>query len=135
MPEVGADGHPGDAELRTHEFNDSMAVSLETVKRTFAAYDLLDEQVRFLPGWFADTLPAAPISRLALIRMDGDLYTSTMDALTWLYPKLSVGGFVIVDDFIVAPCREAVHDYRERAGITDPIADIDGVGAFWRRSG
>jgi Macrocin-O-methyltransferase (TylF) len=135
MPDVGTDGYPGDAELKTHEFNDAMAVPLETVKRTFAAYGLLDEQVRFLPGWFGDTLPAAPISRLALIRLDGDLFASTMDALTWLYPKLSVGGYVIVDDFIIAPCREAVYAYRERMQITDPIRDIDGVGAFWRRSG
>jgi predicted O-methyltransferase YrrM len=135
MPAIGADGYPGDRELQAHQFNDAMAVSLEAVKRNFAAYGLLDDQVRFLPGWFADTLPAAPIGELALIRLDGDLYSSTMDALANLYPKLSAGGYVIVDDFIVAPCRAAVHEFRERCQVTDPIEDIDGVGAFWRRGG
>ncbi|MCO6007734.1 alpha/beta fold hydrolase [Actinoallomurus purpureus] len=133
MPEVVA-GHPGDVELGTHEFNDVMGVSLDTVKRNFETYGLLDDQVRFLPGWFRDTLPTAPVRRLALLRLDGDLYESTMDALVHLYPKLSVGGFVIVDDYLIDVCREAVHDFRHQHGIHDEIQDIDGYGAFWRRT-
>ena len=56
------------------------------------------------PGWFSDTLPGAPIDKLAVLRLDGDLYDSTTDALTNLYPKLSVGGFLIVDDYIIPSC-------------------------------
>ncbi|WP_327088492.1 alpha/beta fold hydrolase [Nonomuraea sp. NBC_01738] len=126
-------GMPEDAALGTHRFNDFIGVPLETVRRNFAAYDLLDDQVRFLPGWFKDTLPAAPIERLAVLRLDGDLYESTMDALVNLYPKLSHGGFVIVDDYFLQVCRDAVYDFRERHGITDEIRDIDGYGAYWRR--
>jgi hypothetical protein len=133
MPCVGPGGHRGDEDLATHEFNDLMAVSLERVKRNFETYGLLDRQVRFLPGWFCDTLPAAPVERLALMRLDGDLYESTMDALTNLYPRLSVGGYVIIDDFIVDPCREAVCEFRDQMKITDPLLEIDGVGVFWRR--
>jgi cephalosporin hydroxylase len=135
MPRVGADARQDDRELAAHEFNDVMAVSVETVKRNFEIYGLLDDQVRFLRGWFRDTLPAAPVERLAIIRLDGDLYESTMDALTCLYPRLSAGGYVIIDDFIVAPCREAVHEFRDRMTITDPLQEIDGVGVFWRRKG
>ena len=111
-----------------------IAVSLETVQEHFARYGLLDEQVRFLKGWFKDTLPGAPIERLAVLRLDGDLYESTWDALTSLYPKLAPGGFVIVDDYYYESCRQAVHDYRAQHGIGEPIQDIDGLGAYWRRS-
>jgi O-methyltransferase len=69
-----------------------LAVSLETVRANFAKYGLLDEQVRFVKGWFRETLPNIPIARLAVLRLDGDLYESTLDALRYLYPKMSVGG-------------------------------------------
>lgn len=112
-----------------------LAVSLDEVKANFSAYGLLDDQVRFLEGWFRDTLPTAPIDRLALLRLDGDLYESTMDALTALYPRLSVGGYVIVDDFgAMESCRQAVNDFRSERGITDEIVSIDWTGVYWRRT-
>jgi hypothetical protein len=117
-----------------HYLAPHLAVSLETVKANFARYDLLDDQVRFLPGWFKDTLPVAPIERIAVMRLDGDMYESTMDALTHLYPKLSPGGFVIVDDYgYLESCRQAVNDYRQAQGINDPIWRVDWTGAYWQR--
>jgi hypothetical protein len=110
-----------------------LAVSQEEVQANFTKYGLLDERVRFLKGYFRDSLPGAPIGALSILRLDGDLYESTMEALTHLYPKLSVGGFVIVDDYALRPCAEAVRDYRTAHGICEPIVDIDGVGAYWRR--
>ncbi|MDP9074932.1 MAG: TylF/MycF family methyltransferase [Actinomycetota bacterium] len=111
-----------------------LAVSLAEVKRNFSRYALLDQQVRFLKGWFSDTLPGAPIERLAVLRVDGDMYGSTMDVLDALYPKVSVGGFVIIDDFGAVPgCRAAVEDYRSEHGITEPIERIDWAGVFWQR--
>jgi hypothetical protein len=95
---------------------------------------LLDEQVRFLEGWFKDTLPNAPIERLAVLRLDGDMYESTMQALSSLYDRLSTGGFVIVDDYYMEPCARAIHNFRAERRITDPIENIDDRGAFWRRS-
>jgi SAM-dependent methyltransferase len=62
---------------------DCLAVSLEDVQSNFSKYGLLDEQVRFLKGWFKDTLPIAPIEQLAILRLDGDWYESTMDAWHW----------------------------------------------------
>lgn len=108
-------------------------VSLEQVKANFEKYDLLDEQVRFLKGWFKDTLPGAPIKQLAVMRLDGDMYESTMDALSALYPKLSINGYVIIDDFHLEGCRRAVQDFRTAQGITDEIKDIDGMGVYWQR--
>ena len=112
-----------------------LAVSEEQVRANFAQYDLLDDQVRFLKGWFRDTLPTAPLERIAVLRLDGDMYESTMDALVNLYPKVSVGGYVIVDDYGCIPaCRQAIHDYRDQHGITDEIHEVDWTGVFWRRS-
>ncbi len=112
-----------------------LAISLESVQDVFARYDLLDGQVRFLPGWFKDTLPCAPIERLALLRIDGDLYESTWDALSALYPRLSAGGFVIVDDYHCIPgCRQAVDEYRQREGIATPLDAIDWTGVFWQKA-
>ena len=111
-----------------------LAVSEEQVRGNFERFDLLDEQVRFLVGWFKDTLPTAPIAQLALMRLDGDLYGSTWDALSALYPKLAPGGFVIIDDYNFVTCRNAVHDFREQQGITDPLQPIDGLSVFWRRA-
>lgn len=114
---------------------DELRVSLDQVRSHFERYGLLDDQVRFLPGWFRDTLPKAPIEALAVLRLDGDMYESTMDALTHLYPKVSEGGFVIVDDYgAILSCRRAIHDYREAHGITDTIVPIDWTGVYWRRS-
>lgn len=112
-----------------------LAVSLEQVQRNFARYNLLDGQVKFLKGWFRDTLPGAPLRKLALARLDGDLYESTMDALVALYPKLASGGFAIIDDYdLVASCNEAVHDFRKERDIAEPITKIEGGGAFWRKA-
>lgn len=111
-----------------------LAIPMEQVKANFSRYGLLDDQVAFLPGWFRDTLPMAPIERLAVLRLDGDLYESTMEALVALYPKVSAGGFVIVDDYGLPTCRAAIEDFRQAQGITDPIQLIDWTGAFWQRS-
>ncbi len=113
---------------------DFLKVSLVEVKNNFKNYDLLDGQVCFLKGYFKDTLPKAPITKLALIRIDGDMYESTMDSLTNLYPKLSPGGFIIIDDFDdIKACRQAVLDYRLKHNIKEKIIKIDSRGAYWER--
>lgn len=131
LPKPDAEKYPADSGDMHHTFA-PLAVSQEEVQANFARYGLLDEQVRFLKGWFKDTLPSAPIEKLAILRLDGDMYESTMDALRALYAKVSSGGVVIVDDFGAVPgCRRAVSDFRAKYGISDPIRDIDGIGAWW----
>jgi len=121
----------------THHRMGGLAVGVDQVRHNFERYGLLDDQVRFLVGWFKDTLPTAPIERLAVLRLDGDMYESTAQAIEALYPKLSQGGFCIVDDYGSHPsqCGRAIDDYRRAHGITDEIIDIDGYGAYWRRAG
>ena len=117
-----------------HHTLTQLAVSIEEVKGNFEKYNLLDDQVRFLEGWFKDTLPAAPIDRLAILRLDGDMYGSTMDTLRALYAKVSRGGYVIVDDYILPPCRQAVSDFRGTCGIEDEIREVDGAAVYWQVS-
>lgn len=113
-----------------------LAVDADSVRANFDRYGLLDDRVRFLEGWFHDTLPTAPIERLSVLRLDGDLYGSTMDALVALEPKVSPGGFVIVDDYGGwEPCRAAVDDYRAAQGISEPIEQVDWTGIWWRKRG
>ena len=135
LPVPNLTAYPADIAAWWHDRED-LKISLEAVKQNFARYGMLDGQVEFLKGWFKDTLPAAPIDRCAVIRLDGDMYESTMDSLKNLYPKLSPGGFVIVDDYglVEDTCRRAVHDFRDAHSIDEPIIDIDGWGVYWRRT-
>lgn len=112
---------------------DILAVSLEEVQKNFRKYDLLDDQVVFLKGWFKDTLPVAPVEKLAVMRLDGDLYQSTMDALLNLYPKLSIGGYCIIDDYDLVTCQKAVDDFRAQQKIKSTLHEVDWTGRYWRK--
>lgn len=114
-----------------------MTATLDQVRANFEAYGLLDDQVRFLKGWFKDTLPSAAIKKLALIRLDGAYYESTMDSLKNLYDKLVVGGIVIVDDYgedAWTNCRQAVDQFRKERGIHDPLVPVDARCYWWQRT-
>lgn len=136
LPEADAERFPMDVPLRLHEHRE-LAVGLDRVRANFARYGLLDEQVRFVPGWFRDTLPglAAELDAIAVLRLDGDMYESTIDALTHLEPLVAPGGFVIVDDYNgIEACRQAVTDHRAARGITDEIHEVDWTAVWWRKS-
>lgn len=132
LPKPDAEKFPAD-KGDTHHIHSILAVSQEEVENNFRKYALLDDQVVFLKGWFNDTLPHAPIERLSVLRLDGDMYGSTMDALTNLYPKLSKCGFCIIDDYSLRGCREAVDDFRAKGGIVSEMKVIDWTGRYWRK--
>jgi O-methyltransferase len=132
MPTPNGEAYPEDTGVDLTDF-DFLKVPLDQVKANLLRFDLLDDQVRFLKGWFRDTLPRAPIERLALLRLDGDLYESTMDALKALYPRLSPGGYVIVDDYLSFPmCRKAVTDYLAEHSVKADIKKIDEDSVYWQ---
>lgn len=132
LPAPEPERYPSD-EGGTLHTRAQLSIPLEEVKRNFERYGLLDDRVRFLPGWFEETLASAPIGKLAILRLDGDMYSSTMQSLEALYPKLSRGGFAIVDDYAYAPCRQAVTDFRLEHGVHEPLREIDWTGVFWQR--
>ncbi len=134
VPRSDPANYKADKGIRAELVAGILGVSQAEVRANFERYGLLDDQVRFLPGWFKDTLHDAPIDRIAVLRLDGDLYESTIQALDALYPRLSPGGFCIVDDYLaVKACEQAVTDYRAQHGISAEIVDIDGTGVFWRK--
>jgi hypothetical protein len=131
LPAPDVEKYPADAGAEWH-LRPPTYRGVDFVSRNFERYGLLDDRVRFIVGWFRDTLGNAPVERLAILRLDGDLYESTMDALVPLYPKLSPGGFLIVDDYNLPMCRKAIHDYRDQHGIANKIIPIDDAGVYWR---
>ena len=100
----------------------------------FRRVGLWTDQVRLVKGWFKDTVPAAAVEKIAVLRLDGDLYESTIQVLEGFYPRLSVGGFCIIDDYgAMLSCRAAVEDFRRDHGVSEAIVDIDGKGVLWRK--
>jgi len=133
LPAPDVERYPADEGGWAHEA-DALAVPVDQVRENFRRYDLLDDRVHFVEGWFRDTLPTLRDRTWSLIRLDGDMYESTMDGLVNLYDGLSPGGFLIVDDFALPSCREAVEDFRRDRGVDEPIEQVDWTGVFWRRS-
>jgi len=134
LPPPDVERYPSDAG-DTFSRNPHLAVSLEEVQENFRRYGLLDERVRFLKGWFHETLRNAPVERLAVLRLDGDMYGSTLETLDALYDKVSPGGYVIVDDYYAVPegAGRATDDFRAERGITEELVKIDWAGAYWQR--
>jgi len=113
-------------------YRSNLAVSQKEVESHFLAFGLLDDRIRFFPGWFEDSLKTFPKTTLALLRIDCDLYRSTITVLTELYGRVAKGGYVIVDDYGEIPgCRLAVEDFRRIRKICDPIIEIDHTGIYW----
>ncbi|CAF3432229.1 unnamed protein product [Rotaria socialis] len=110
-----------------------LKVSLEEVQTNFRSFNLLDDRVHFCKGYFVDSLPRCNVSRIAVFRMDGDMYESTMDQLFNLYSKLQIGGVIIIDDYTISDCFRAIVDFRKWHNITEEILSIPGdvAGRCW----
>lgn len=132
LPPPDPSRYPHDAGWNLH-LHKELAISLEEVKDNFSRYGLLDEQAVFVKGFFHETLPSLDAGCFSLIRLDGDLYESVYVSLESLYPKLSLGGFVVIDDFCLPPCKQAVEDYRSRMAIKSTIHQVDWTGRWWRK--
>jgi O-methyltransferase len=121
----------GDLDLSAFDF---LAAPLEDVRGSFARLGL-DRGVEFVPGFFAQTLPALTGRRWAIVRLDADTYEPTRLALECLYPGLATGGYLILDDYgSFEGCRRAVDEFRREHGITDPIERVDSTCSRWRRT-
>src|SRR5579862_2751004 len=135
LPKPDAESYPADKEDTFWTFSSYLGVSVEQVKANFEKYELLDDRVRFVEGWFRDTIPVNNTGPISVLRLDGDMYESTWLVLTHLYPKVSQGGFVIVDDYGAVPgCKTAVDEFRHQHGIDSPMTPVDWTGVFWRKA-
>lgn len=135
LPKPNVDRYPVDMG-DNHWTLPELSVSLETVKNNFEIFGDYSN-VFFFKGWFRDTLPENTIEKISVLRLDGDMYESTIDPLNYLYPKLSKGGYCIIDDYQHKGARSAVEDYRKINNITDEIKIIQGPGydsAYWQKN-
>lgn len=133
LPKPDSITYPADSESTYHEYPE-LAVSLEQVKDNFRRFNLLDEQVVFIKGWFRNTLKDLPTDTIAVLRLDGDMYESTIETLQSLYDKVSLGGWIIIDDYDIVPaCKKAVLYFFNERNINPTLNIIDGVGRFFQK--
>jgi O-methyltransferase len=110
-----------------------LPASLAAVRGNFDSFGLLDDRVVFIKGYFEDTMPTLETGPLAVLRLDGDYYSSTIEVLEPLYERVSPGGFVIVDDYhLYEGCRRAVHDFFDSHRLAPTLIDIDSDAVYWR---
>jgi O-methyltransferase len=134
LPPPDGKTYPADKGATWHKMA-PLAVSLEHVKENFNKFDFLDDQVVFLKGWFKDTMPLVESKKIAVLRLDGDMYESTITVLDALYDKVTSGGWVIVDDYDLVPaCKQAVTDFLERRKLAPEIIPIDGIGVYFQKN-
>ena len=133
LPPPDVTRHPADAG-DAHHTNTYLAVSEAEVRANFRRFDVLDDAVVFHAGFFAQSFAPGkrmPFERLAVLRLDGDMYGSTMDVLNAAYDAVSPGGYVIVDDYALAGARRAVDDFRASRRIASPLHAVDWTGVYW----
>lgn len=113
-------------------WRDRWVASREEVTENIERFGLLDDRIVFVEGFFADTLRHLVGNKFALIRLDSDSYDSVEESLLYLYPMLSKGGVIIIDDWHLAGCQAAVLNYRQRYGVNEEIKVQDG-NAYWTK--
>jgi O-methyltransferase len=119
----------------THHTVKYLAVDLESVKQNFRRFGCQHPKNVFVKGWFKDTLSQLPTDQVALLRLDGDMYGSTMETLEALYDKVVPGGFILVDDYGLTGCKMAIDAFRKLRHITEPIIEVTATQkVFWRKT-
>lgn len=92
-----------------------MATSLESLVENFQTDGLRLPIIR--KGWFNELLPQDLPEQISFAHLDGDLYSSTMDALRLVYGRLVPGAVVLIDDYdnrvnsAWPGVRNAVHEF------------------------
>ena len=122
IPMPNSKQFPADAAHASHipVVDTSVRGGAYAVIGNFRKFGLMRLNIVPVVGRFNDTLPRVAIGSLALLRLDGDLFESTLDTLMHLYPTVADGGYVIVDDYPAwTSCKKAVDMFRRVVGITD----------------
>jgi O-methyltransferase len=103
------------------------------VERLLSKIGYPTDRIRLHEGWFQDTVPQANIEKIAILRIDGDLYDSYVVALDHLYDRVVPGGFVIFDDWILEGCRRAVSEFFDRRGLNPFLSHVDQSIRFFQK--
>jgi hypothetical protein len=133
LPKPDEKNYPAD-KGDPHHTLEHLKVSLYQVQENFKKYGVLNDNVVFIKGFFKNSLKNTSIKKLSVLRLDGDMYSSTIEVLDALYHKLSVGGYCIIDDYSLPACKQAVDDFRKQHGIDEKIIIIDWTGVYWHKN-
>jgi O-methyltransferase len=103
--------------------------SIEEVRANLGATDYPSEQVRLIEGRVEDTIPRRAPEQISILRLDTDWYESTKHELIHLYPRLSIGGILIIDDYGAwEGARKAVDEYIDENELALFLHRIDHTG-------
>mgnify|MGYP002640379097 CR=1 FL=1 len=134
LPPPDTDKWPQDTGSTRH-LRENFKVSLEEVLANFNRFRVPLERAEFLKGWFEDTIPGPLADRdIAILRLDGDMYGSTMHVLRSLYDRVTPGGFIIIDDWTASKeTKLAVQDFWKERGVQPDVTKVDWTCVFWRK--
>lgn len=132
LPPVNTEAFPADTAQYDISRYKALSVTQDQVRQLFQNWNVPMDDVNLVQGWFKDTLKNPEVQQIAALRLDGDYYESTIQALESLEPRVSDNGVIVIDDYEAFPgCKQAVDEYRAKKGIVDPIHNIDNIGCFW----
>lgn len=118
--------------LATEDKNTSLTWAyspLDAVKANLQQIGYDPSKIKFVKGNVEDTIPGNAPEQIALLRLDTDWYESTYHELVHLYPRLSVGGVLIIDDYgHWEGARKAVDQYFAEKKLKFLLNRIDYTG-------
>lgn len=111
--------------------------TVDQVQNNMRRLGVDEKNLIYYKGWFQHVLPidANKIEKISFLRLDGDLYESTKICLEYLYPKISKGGYIVIDDYTsLEGCKKAVHEYLQKNNLTPNIIPVPGgLGpVYWK---
>lgn len=119
------EGLPGRGKYDAYLKEGDCQASMNEVKANFAAWALPDPDIH--PGWFDQTLPMSCPERISFAYLDGDFYESIKTSLEYVYPRLSPGGVILVDDYCDLDANPRAWD--GLPGVKRACDDYIGIGA------
>ncbi len=99
-----------------------IVISLEEVKSHFETYGLRNEsRIKFVKGFIKDSLPQSGIKKIALLRIDVDAFSATLEVLDELYDKVQSGGYIIFDDSCLCETLDAIKEFFKKRNLGEYI--------------
>lgn len=113
-----------------------LEISVDQVTENFITAGIYSQNIIFVKGFFSNTMPqlATMTTTFSLLRLDGDMYESTVDVLYHLYDKLSIGGYVFIDDWSILPTQRACLDFMKVHNFKPQVITPDPVAGYWKKT-
>jgi O-methyltransferase len=114
-------------DIRSPTYYDNLRAPIEAAELAMGLSSA--HKYKIVKGWFHDTLPKfVPPCPIAILRLDGDWYESTLFALETLFKYVAHDGIVIIDDYYAWDgCSRAVHDFLSRNHLTARLTQKFGI--------